>query len=565
MGNLLFKKTLTCGVIFFFLVSAVTSMVVGYYAESEKLPLLEPLTTSAGTMDSAWPMFCHDVRHTSRSPYDTSGNTLYEKWKIELNGYASGSSAVIAEDGTIYIGVCGPGLDGTLHAINPDGTEKWEFIIKHIDAGDVWYIDSPPAIAEDGTIYIGSHNDHLYAINPDGTEKWNVSLDASVHSSPAIAKDGTIYIATAQAYPVFDGTFYAITPDGDIKWKFDPGYAIGASAAIGDDGIIYVPSHNGILYAIYPDTGEIKWSNIISTSNRPSCYSSPAIDDNGIIYIGTISDLYAIRPDGSVKWKYSNMISFIGGPSIGSDGTIYVSGDEQLWAFNPEDGTKKWSLWMGEDAVSPAITNNGRIYTTNGQGGIVSSNFVCLVSHTGERIYNLRLTGRNTSDKSHLLSSPAIGSDGTIYIGSWFYTTCPSHGYLHAIGTIEKTENKPPYKPILLGPPNGKINNEYVFTTSAVEPEADPIYFCFDWGDGTEDEWLGPYESVVSTDFYHTWTEQGSYQVKVKARDQYITESEWSDIETISISKNKPINKPFLNFLENHPILFQLLQRFFKL
>ena len=32
-----------------------------------------------GLQDSPWPMFCHDVKHTGRSPYDTSMNNGGEK------------------------------------------------------------------------------------------------------------------------------------------------------------------------------------------------------------------------------------------------------------------------------------------------------------------------------------------------------------------------------------------------------------------------------------------------------------------------------------------------------
>jgi hypothetical protein len=43
----------------------------------------------------------------------------------------------------------------------PPGTELWEFETSN-------GILSSPAIAADGTIYIGSDDGNLYAINPDG-------------------------------------------------------------------------------------------------------------------------------------------------------------------------------------------------------------------------------------------------------------------------------------------------------------------------------------------------------------------------------------------------------------
>ena len=520
--------------------------------ETRKEDPSSPIRSASGPMDSAWPMYCHDASHTGRSPYDISGNALYEKWKVDLHEGSEESykvvqsSPVIDNEGKIYVGVCGPGSDGTLHAINPDGSKKWEFKIEHENPGEIWYIDSTPGIDEDSTIYVGAHNGVLYAINPDGTLKWENQLKDhwlhnTIFSSLSIADDGTIYTGGYE-------NLYAVNPeDGSVKWYFTTGMPIASTPAIGSDGTIYVASHDGTLYALNPD-GTLKWDFYIGGY----IYSSPAIGADGTVYIGIeYSDLCAISSNGELKWKFDGLGAYhaVGGPSIGFDGTIYYEGSGTLYAVKP-DGTEKWSLWMGYEICSPIIAKNGNIYISGGQAGLGSpTNYVNMVSSTGERIYSLRLRGKSPSDNCHL-SSPAFGADGTVYIGSWFYTGSPSYGYLHAIGTKQSTENKPPHKPHLIGPPNGKINNEYSFYTSAVDPEAGPIYFWFDWGDGIDGEWLGPYESIVSTDICHSWTEQGSYQVKVKARDQYDAESEWSDIENISISKSKNINMFLFNLLE---------------
>jgi len=49
------------------------------------------------------------------------------------------------------------------------GLLKWKFKTK----GDVW---SSPAIAQDGTIYVGSVDDYLYAINLNGSLKWKFRI-----------------------------------------------------------------------------------------------------------------------------------------------------------------------------------------------------------------------------------------------------------------------------------------------------------------------------------------------------------------------------------------------------
>src|SRR3989338_1637965 len=149
-------------------------------------------SASAQPADSPWPMFRGNLRHTGLSPYNTSHVDGTVKWTFET-GAGIESSPAIASDGTIYI----TSFSNFLFAINPDGTEKWMFSIKV--SSDTW---TSPAIGHDGTIYIGSsrHNGgiggKLYAINPDGKEKWHFQAESDIFPSPAIGDDGTIYFGS---------------------------------------------------------------------------------------------------------------------------------------------------------------------------------------------------------------------------------------------------------------------------------------------------------------------------------------------------------------------------------
>ncbi|ODS39673.1 MAG: hypothetical protein A7315_02965 [Candidatus Altiarchaeales archaeon WOR_SM1_79] len=332
-----------------------------------------------------WPMFSHNNRRSSHSPYDTSSNPGKLKWSFTTGGFVM--SPVIGSDETIYVG----SHDNKLYAINPDGTEKWNFTIGG-------YMALSPTIDSDGTIYAGGLNNGLFAINPDGTEKWHAIPGSDISYSPAIGAEGTIYV------PVRDYNLYAINPDGIVKWVFTTINGHVGSPAIDYDGTIYIGSSDHKLYAINPD-GTEKWN----TTSGDMIQAAPAIGLDGTIYVGSKdSNLYAISPNGVEIWRFTagKAICWQSSPAIGSDGTIYVgSNDYNLYAINP-NGTEKWRFSANSQIQSaPAIGSDGTIFF-------------------GSDDFNLYTINPDGSKKWHFTtgwnihSSPAIGSDGTIYIGS---------------------------------------------------------------------------------------------------------------------------------------------------
>ncbi|HUY28014.1 MAG TPA: PQQ-binding-like beta-propeller repeat protein [Candidatus Binataceae bacterium] len=345
---------------------------------------------------SAWPMFRHDALHTGRSPVDTSADTGSQKWMFATDYLQS--SAAVAADGSIYVGsVDSNNLAGNLYAVNPDGSQKWQFAT----GGGV---DSSPTVGTDGSIYVGSEDFNLYAINPNGSEKWKFATGSYIFSSPTVGADGTIYVGSD------DDNLYAVNPDGSQKWKFATGKPVYSSPAVSADGTIYVGSEDDNLYAINPD-GSQRWK--FATGN--SVYSSPAVGTDGTIYVGSQDgNLYAINAEGSQKWKFATGLYVDSAPAVGADGTIYVgSEDEHLYAVNPE-GTEKWHFATGGLVdSSPAVGADGAIYVGSDDHNLYA------VNPNGRQKWKFA-TGGN------VYSSPAVGGDGTIYIGS-------SNGNLYAI------------------------------------------------------------------------------------------------------------------------------------
>lgn len=112
------------------------------------------------------------------------------------------------------------------------------------------------------------------------------------------------------------------------------------------------------------------------------------------------------------------------------------------------------------------------------------------------------------------------------------------------------------------GPSQGTVGHTYDYTTKTVDPDGGQVKYGWDWnGDKIPDEWTSLYDSDVLITTSHTWEEQGNYDIRVKARDEDYFESVWSDPFPVNMPRSRSINRPFLQFLENHPNMFPLLQR----
>jgi hypothetical protein len=122
--------------------------------------------------------------------------------------------------------------------------------------------------------------------------------------------------------------------------------------------------------------------------------------------------------------------------------------------------------------------------------------------------------------------------------------------------------NQPPTTPEIDGSTNGKAGVQYTYGFRSTDPDGDDVSYCVNWSDGTGEVCIGPFASSEKVTDTHTWSEEGTYVVKVKARDIYNAESDWATlIVTMPYSHNKPI-LPFLELLfQRFPHAFPLLRQ----
>ncbi|KYK27665.1 hypothetical protein AYK20_08025, partial [Thermoplasmatales archaeon SG8-52-1] len=190
-----------------------------------------------------------------------------------------------------------------------------------------------------------------------------------------------------------------------------------SSPVIDDNGTIYVGSTDDNIYAFYPN-GTVKWK--YKTGHQ--IFSSPVIDNRGTIYCGSHDNyMYAIyTSNGTLKWRYGTGTDCGGaGATVSDDGTIYF-GDllGYLHAVYP-DGTRKWRKDLLDNIyTSPSITEEGNIIVGTYGGYMYSFN-----PDNGAQNWKFEV-----EKYEWLPSSPVIDKYGVIYFGAcngWFYALNP--------------------------------------------------------------------------------------------------------------------------------------------
>jgi len=260
---------------------------------------------------------------------------------------------------------------------------------------------------------------------------------------------------------------------------------------------------------------------------------------------------------------------------VSSDGsTIMIGGrnvdrlQNKVVMFDVKNGTPLWE------------------YYTKGEGNYTNTVYDIRLSDEGtigvvgywgdelQTVPELNIFRRNNSKPFFSVDTPGsiesvdISPNGKFAVGGCKMVHANEMGHGGVIYAIDIAEDDPPNKPVnLSGTTSGVAGTHYVYTAITTDPDGDFIYYMFDWGDGTNSGWTGPYLSGVEGSSPHAWNSKGNYNVKVKAKDDPNgdgdlsdgAESAWSNLLPISMPKTS--NPLFLRFFEKHPYLFPVLRQ----
>jgi len=126
--------------------------------------------------------------------------------------------------------------------------------------------------------------------------------------------------------------------------------------------------------------------------------------------------------------------------------------------------------------------------------------------------------------------------------------------------------NSAPHSPTISGPTSGKSGTEYTFTFNSVDPDENNVYYYILWDDGYAEIWDGPHASGEDFDVTHTYTNEGMYTIRAKAKDKYDAESNIKEFNITITKKSKTVPSPNLfRFFEPFPLILEGLVKLFKL
>ncbi|MFH1012999.1 MAG: C25 family cysteine peptidase, partial [Thermoplasmatota archaeon] len=106
------------------------------------------------------------------------------------------------------------------------------------------------------------------------------------------------------------------------------------------------------------------------------------------------------------------------------------------------------------------------------------------------------------------------------------------------------------------GPSSGKPDETYEYSAVTTDPEGDDVYYLFDWGDGTDSGWLGPFDSGKACESSYTWTQKGTYAIRVKAQDFHGVVSDWSDPLEVSMPRSRALSSLLK---DRYPSIFNII------
>ena len=106
----------------------------------------------------------------------------------------------------------------------------------------------------------------------------------------------------AKYFGSWDGNIYAIDPDTkDVKWKYKTGWGVVTTPAV-DDKMVFAGSLDNNFYALDKETGKLEWS----FTCKSAIHSSPVVYGEYVFFGCDDGNLYALnKTNGKLAWSFA--------------------------------------------------------------------------------------------------------------------------------------------------------------------------------------------------------------------------------------------------------------------
>lgn len=153
------------------------------------------------------------------------------RWRFAADNQIYTSPSLDAA-GNVYIA----SLSGTVYSLTPQGAQRWR-----TSAGG--FVTSSLALAN-GTAYFASYDKRLYALDmATGQTRWTYLIGEEVRaSSPAVAEDGSVFIGA------YDRRVHHVNADGTLRRTYAASNWFRSSPLLAG-GRLYIGSNDGRVYA----------------------------------------------------------------------------------------------------------------------------------------------------------------------------------------------------------------------------------------------------------------------------------------------------------------------------
>ncbi len=206
---------------------------------------------------------------------------------------------------------------------------------------------------------------------------------------------------------------------GKIKWIFTPGGAIYNSIAIGPDSTIYFPTcyeiegNKSALYALHPD-GSLKWKIWLPIGSE----TQPMVIADGSILVSDGTSIYFIDPNnGGIIHQIDFSVRISSYLHIGIDGVLYFTAEQgHLYAVS-QNGDLLWNIHTNEQFYCfnfPISPDGSTIYLFTKKDYQSVSYLYAIQTDNGQIKWKYPI-----KEKQNTLYSPLVDSDGNVYFGTF--------------------------------------------------------------------------------------------------------------------------------------------------